>query len=264
MTRMDHLSILIVDDQDEVLEIYEEVLADELGHTVYAVYSAGEAINEAQKRLFDIVLVDAKIPYKSAAFGGLILADEISDIIGIEAVLLMSQYDVRDDVRTLNKPHHFLPKPEGGRFFDWVKNVLLRRIEKQIERQYGFVVMPYGDDQSDRWYRNTLVPWLREAGFKVRRMDEIASTRPINTDLLNRIRDAHFVVVYASASNANVYYEAGYACALDKYSLVFTREPKQLPFDIRPNRALPAAESYGSNARASLQSFMRSLRGIDS
>ncbi|MBN2449216.1 MAG: response regulator [Lentisphaeria bacterium] len=262
MSRIGHLSILIVDDQDEVLEVYEDVLANELGHTVYSVYSAAEAVNEVQKRLFDIVLVDAKIPYKGAQYGGLILAEGISTILGLEAVLLMSQHDVRDDVRALNKPYHFLPKPRGGDFLEWVKGVLLRRIQKQIERQYGFVVMPYGDEASDLWYRSTLAPWLRDAGFSVRRMDEIATTRPINTDLLSRIRDAHLVVVYASAANANVYYEAGYACALEKFTLVFTRCPEELPFDIRPNRALPVADSDEEKARLALQQFMRSLRGV--
>ncbi|WP_164021904.1 response regulator [Pyxidicoccus trucidator] len=102
MKRRERLSLLIVDDQDEVLEVYHDVLQTELKHQVDCVTMPAEALRHVRNTLFDIVIVDAKNSYKGAPLGGLILADEIGAILGKGSVLLMSQYNVREEVRHFN------------------------------------------------------------------------------------------------------------------------------------------------------------------
>ena len=263
MDRMEQMSILIVDDMEEIAEMCEAVLGDQLGHRVECTHNPASAPRLIKNRLFDVVIIDAKMTYKRAAKGGLILAEEVAAILGIDAVIIMSQYDVRTEVLELSPEFTFLPKPRGDESFrDWVQNKLLARIRQLFRRQFGFVVMPYGDTQVDALYENTLVPWMNEAGFTIKRMDEMPGPRAINTELQDRIRQSHFVIVYASDKNANVYYEAGFAAALDKFSIVFAPGTDALPFDLRSNFVLVMGSDDQENEKRALLQLVGRLRGI--
>lgn len=263
MNRIERLGILIIDDQQEVLEVYQDVLGEDFGHCVECVSSPGEALRLARQHMYDIVIVDAKIPYKGASLGGLILAEEVSRILGVGSIVMMSQFNVRQKVVSFNSEFAFLPKPDGGALSEWVENILLKKIEALVRRQYGFVVMPYGDAESDAWYEKALQPWMNEAGFSVLRMDEISHTRPIDSELLNRIRESHFLVLLASERNPNVFFEAGYAVALGKYMVVLAPDGEELPFDMRMVNRLPAYSPDDHLGQEKVISFMRGLRGID-
>jgi CheY-like chemotaxis protein len=259
--RLERLNILVVDDQRNVLDVLKDVLGRKLGHRVVCARMAGEALRLVSDRLFDIVLVDAKMPYKDAGLGGLLVSDEIRSVLGIGSIILMSQYSVRERVAGFNPDYAFLPKPESGtELVEWAQRDLMEQVGEMISAQYGFVVMPYGREECDAWYLQKLTPWVREAGFQLRRMDEISSgNKAINVDLLRRIRDAHFVVVYAPERNANVFFEAGYAFAWEKQVLVFTDSVESLPFDIRSNRAFPV-NGDDKQERRDILKFMLGLR----
>jgi len=262
MNRAEKLVLLIVDDQEEVLEVYEDVLGEELGHQVECAYLPREALRHVRDRLFDAVIVDAKIPYRGAGLGGLILADEIGAKLGLDSVILMSQYDVRAEVAQLDSNLTFLSKPKGNTSFsEWVQKDLLAKIRRLLARQYGFVVMPFGDPASDAWYRESLVPWMADAGFAVKRMDEMATSHAMNTELQEKIRRAHFVVVYVSEQNPNVYFEAGFAVALSKFSVVCAPRIEDLPFDIRAHYALQVGTGDPERERAALIDHLHGLRG---
>jgi CheY-like chemotaxis protein len=263
MERLNKLTILIVDDQSEVLEIYREVLEGLLHHQVECVYLAGEAIRHTVNRLFDVVIIDAKIPYKGAPLGGLLLADEVGTVLGIGSIILMSQYDVKGEVAAFNPTYTFIPKPRPGMsLFSWIEKDLMTKIQGMVRRQYGFVVMPFNDPIFDNWYQTTLTPWLREAGYEIKRMDEISTTRAINSELLQKIRESHFVVLYAPKTNPNIYFEAGYATALNKYLLLFSPNVDELPFDIRTNRCFPVVQSDNQEIKKDFLRFMAGLRGL--
>lgn len=262
MNRIDGLSVLIVDDQEDIPEICQDVL-EEKGHRVECIYNPGAARRLVRDALFDVVIVDAKMTYKRARKGGLLLAEELGGVLGTDSIILMSQYEVRDEVLELNPEYTFLPKPKGDESFrEWVQDGLLYRIERLLRRQYGFVVMPYGNPEVDALYSERLVPWLAEAGFKVKRMDEMPGPRAINTELQEKIRQAHFVVIYASEKNANVYFEAGFAAALEKFSVVCAGDITSLPFDLRSNFAVSLGSADIEKERSELLQLVRRLRGV--
>lgn len=264
MDRIENSTILIVDDQIEVLNVYRDVIQNQLGHAVECASLPAEAMRRVHERMFDLVLIDAKIPYKGAMLGGLILAEEVGRVLGMQSVMLMSQYDVRGEVAHFNPNVTFLSKPPLGRdLYAWVEKDLLDKIRGLVRRQYGFVAMPYGDPDCDEWYRAVLTPWIKEAGYALKRMDEIATTKAINVEMLEKIRQAHFVIVCFPSDNANVFYEAGFATALNKYLFLFAPSVGSLPFDIRANRVFPMTTSTNSKARAELLEFIRALRGVD-
>jgi len=179
--------------------------------------------------------------------------------------LLMSQYDVRGEVSQSNPNCSFLPKPMDGRnLLAWAERELMTKVRTMVARQYGFVIMPFNNPESDAWYRETLAPWVMEAGYSLRRMDEISTTKAINVELLNRIKEAHFVVAYVPRANPNVYFETGYACALDKFLLLFAPSQDELPFDIRANRIFRVSDGSSGASRQELLHFMEGLRGIRS
>ena len=265
MNRCDRLAILIIDDDSEVLEIYQEVLGGQLGHHVECASMPAEAMRHVKHHLFDIVIVDAKITYKGAPLGGLLLAEEIDAVLGISSIILMSRYDVREEVRRYDAAFTFMPKPrDGANLLNWVKKELANKICALVTQQYGFVAMPFSDPESSEWYRTSLVPWMKEAGFDVKRMDEIATTRPINSELLERIKQAHFVVFYASRTNANVFFEAGFACACQKYLVVLSPNLDELPFDLRANYAIMIDRDNHEKTKQDLLRLMRGLRGLPS
>lgn len=262
MNRCDKLTILIVDDQDEVLDIYRSILGDQLGHRVECVSTPSLALRQAKQTLFDIAIVDAKITYRGASLGGLILAGEIATILGTGSILLMSQYDVREEVRRCDADFTFLPKPRDIATIDaWIQKELMQRIRDMVGRQFGFVAMPFSNPTANEWYRNRLAPWMKEAGLDIKRMDEIPHTRMINVELLERIKQAHFIVFYASTNNANVFFEAGYAYAHNKYIVLLIPKGEELPFDLRSNYFITVDYADDLRTRDDLLRLMAGLRG---
>lgn len=262
MDRINRLTILIVDDEVGILGVYRRVLQEQLGHEVECAALPAEACRYVRERLFDIVIVDAKLPYKGAGMGGLILAEELGSVLGVQAILLMSQFDVRGEVSHFNPNFTFLPKPRPGkRLGAWAEKELLSKMKSLVKRQYGFVVMPYNNEECNGWYKHVLSPWMAEAGYSLRRMDEIATTKAINVELLEKIRQSHFVVACMPDHNANVYFEAGFATALHKYLILFApNDMDGLPFDIRANHVFPMTNGQDSGAREKLLRFMTGLR----
>lgn len=262
MDRHEKLSLLIIDDQIEVLDIYRRILHEQFGHLVDCCSHPGEAIRLVRDRLFDVVVVDAKIPYKGAGFGGLILADEVARHLGPNSVLLMSQYDVRRQVAGFNPSFSFISKPPAGEpMVRWVERDLLVKLRGLLDKQFGFVVMPFRSEVADQWYRELLVPAMLGVGYRVRRMDEIPTTKAINVEMLNRIRDAQFVVVFVDGHNPNVYFEAGFASALEKFLVLFAATDGDLPFDIRANHLFRVNREETSSLRRKVVVFMEGLRG---
>ena len=257
------LSILIIDDQVEVLEIYNDVLIG-LGHKVECVSMPGEALRYLGETLPDIVLIDAKLTYKGASMGGVILAEEVSKKLGINSVILMSQYDVREKVRRFDPAFTFLPKPKDGiNLLRWVKQDLMGRVDALLGRQYVFVSMAYDDKKTTEIYKTYLRTWAREIGYDLKRMDEIPTVNPINTEQLERIKNAHFLLLIADVKNANAYFEAGYATAIDKYIVIVTQDIESLPFNVRANRALRIDLDNIDQSKWEFFRLINGLRGVE-
>ncbi|NIA15529.1 MAG: hypothetical protein GWP08_15815 [Nitrospiraceae bacterium] len=256
--RLSKLNILIVDDQDEILDHYHDVLGKTLGHSVQCVSMPGRAERAIRRCLFDIVVIDAKMDYKETALGGLFLAEYASRILGPDAVLVISQYRVKEKLRNFGLDLEFLLKPEGD-LLGWMERTLLRKAQKMIERQYGFVAMPFSNTKLNQWYLDKLIPWMSDAGFRVRRMDEIATTKPLTQEIMERIDSAHFVLFLAEADNSNVFYEAGYALAKEKFTVTMAHGFDDLPFDIRGNYTIHLDRSE-EQIRDDLVKLMHGLR----
>lgn len=94
-----------------------------------------------------------------------------------------------------------------------------------------FIVMPFAKEFEDI-YLLGIREVAESLGFTVERADEIEHTQSIVDVIRARIRAADAVVGDTTGSNPNVFYEIGYAHALDLPTILIARKGSQLPFDL--------------------------------
>lgn len=100
-----------------------------------------------------------------------------------------------------------------------------------------FVLMPFSD-LFDRYYKNILIPAIRDAGYDPIRADEIYGTRPIIDDIFRGIKEAEVLVADVSDKNPNVNYELGIAHTLKRPVIIISQRVEDVPFDYRHLRAI--------------------------
>jgi nucleoside 2-deoxyribosyltransferase len=98
-----------------------------------------------------------------------------------------------------------------------------------------FVVMPFGQ-VFDPEYENVIKPAIKAAGLSPVRADELSSRPQIMADIWKSLRSSRIVIAELTTKNANVFYEVGLAHALGKPVIIITREPEDVPFDLKALR----------------------------
>ena len=111
-------------------------------------------------------------------------------------------------------------------------------------RPTAFVAMQFGEPY-DTIYRTVIRPEAKKLGIGVVRIDEVNRPGIIFQDIQRKIEDAKVVIAEITAPNQNVYYEVGYAHALNKPTILLAQRGKELPFDIRSYRVIFYDDSIG-------------------
>ena len=102
-----------------------------------------------------------------------------------------------------------------------------------------FVIMPISDMEGydaghfTTVYKHLLKPACEEAGYIVRRADEVKQSNYIIIDILKKIIDADIVVCDLSGHNPNVLYELGIRHAFNKPVLLLKDNRTEKVFDIQ-------------------------------
>jgi len=107
-----------------------------------------------------------------------------------------------------------------------------------------FVAMQFGQPY-DTLYKEVIYPRATDLGLNVIRIDEVAGPGIIFEDIKRQIAEAKIIVAEITAPNQNVYYELGYAHALNKPTILLAQRGKELPFDIRSYRVIFYDDSIG-------------------
>jgi nucleoside 2-deoxyribosyltransferase len=98
-----------------------------------------------------------------------------------------------------------------------------------------FVIQPFDGDKFDRRFKETFSPAIKAAGLEAYRVDTDPGVQiPIN-DIERGIREADLCFAEITTDNPNVWFELGYAFALNKLvCMVCSKErDKAFPFDVR-------------------------------
>lgn len=129
---------------------------------------------------------------------------------------------------------------------------IFRLLDFAAGRRRCFVLMPFTEDFNDV-YRLCVKPTLVEAGWICTRADEIFQTREIMSIVWEEILRADLIVAELTHRNANVYYELGFAHALNVNTILLTQDVHDVPFDLRHRQLIvysPSRTGYGELRRA--------------
>ena len=127
------------------------------------------------------------------------------------------------------------------------KSILLK-VEKVIDgmdrsynsdtynKNYAFVIMPIreNDPENDDVY-DTIVRTCNELSIKAERIDKIQFTGRITEKIQGSIKLSHFLIADITHERPNVYYEIGYADALNKPIILISKHGVKPHFDIEGN-----------------------------
>jgi hypothetical protein len=143
---------------------------------------------------------------------------------------------------------HVLPSPVPGNQLGVcaLSNTPVRFQDFAVQEKSptAFIAMQFGEPY-DTIYRTVIRPKAQALGFEVIRIDEVNRPGIIFQDIQRKIEDAKVIIAEITAPNQNVYYEVGYAHALNKPTILLAQRGKELPFDIRSYRVIFYDDSIG-------------------
>lgn len=126
-----------------------------------------------------------------------------------------------------------------------------------------FVAMQFGAP-FDTLYQEVIYPLVKEQlGLSLIRMDEVAGPGIVFEDMKRQLAEAQIVIAEITAPNQNVFYELGYAHALNKPTILMAQRGKELPFDIRSYRVIFYDDSIGGKPalERSLRKHLEAILG---
>ena len=106
-----------------------------------------------------------------------------------------------------------------------------------MKNKKAFVLMPFTESLNEV-YNFLIKDALIDAGYDVKRADDIKSQSNILEDIIKGIIESDLIIADLTDSNANVYYELGVAHALQKKVVLITQDIDELPFDLKSYRAI--------------------------
>lgn len=120
--------------------------------------------------------------------------------------------------------------------------------EIEVSENLCFVLMPFGEEFNPTYERLKKIIEREDLGLECKRADEIFGTRPVIKDIREYIKKAIVIVADLTSRNPNVFYELGYAHALDKRVVLITQNIEDAPFDVRHFRCISYENSIaGAN-----------------
>lgn len=124
----------------------------------------------------------------------------------------------------------------------------------------AFVLMPF-DGEFDDIYDFLIHAPLSEAGYDVKRADDILNQGNILEDIIQSIINSDLIVADLSTANPNVYYELGIAHSHRKNVIMLTQNVEELPFDLRSYRIIPYSNHFAKmdEARRQIQKLIKDV-----
>ena len=102
-------------------------------------------------------------------------------------------------------------------------------------RKICFVLMPFGGE-FDSIYKCCIQVAMTELSWICARADEIHQASEIIDQIWENILRSDLVIADLTGRNPNVFYELGYAHALNKNTILLTKSIEDVPFDLRHRR----------------------------
>lgn len=131
----------------------------------------------------------------------------------------------------------------------WVRSrsiIKIHSYKANYEKPKAFVVMQFGHNYDDL-YQDVIKKVCETNGYTVYRADEGLGTGLILNDIITAIKNSALVIADITPDNPNVFYEVGFAHALNKPTILLNEknQREKLPFDISGFRTIFYDNSIG-------------------
>jgi hypothetical protein len=157
-----------------------------------------------------------------------------------------------------------LAKPLAGNqvgLYAWGRQkIRFEKLQVVSERPRAFVAMPF-EEPFNTMYREVIRPEAELLGLEVIRVDELARPGIIFEEIKREISESKVVIAEITSPNQNVFYELGYAHALNKPTILLARRGGDLPFDIRSYRVIFYDDTIGGKPEVE-RSLIKHLRSV--
>lgn len=130
-----------------------------------------------------------------------------------------------------------LTKFKPGVWFLSQGDVEIRDFDVKTHDPRAFVVMEFSQAYNDL-YEHVIKPVCKSLSISTVRADERHGPGMILVDIERQIAESNVVIAEISPTNANVFYEVGYAHALRKPTILLALRGTKLPFDISGFRTI--------------------------
>lgn len=101
-----------------------------------------------------------------------------------------------------------------------------------------FVVIAIGDPELDSAFHTVVQPTIESFGLRVVRVDQPHDSEPITNEILRYIDSSPIVYCDLTNERPNVYFETGYALALNRNIILARREGAKVHFDLDQRKAI--------------------------
>mgnify|MGYP000977998953 CR=1 FL=1 len=141
---------------------------------------------------------------------------------------------------------------------------MLKRLDelKNVKLGQAFMIMPFGYPELNDFYNSHIKSYLNGAlNINIYRADDILDNDIIVDTIYKLIEQSEFLIAETTHANKNVFYELGYAAALQKEIITIQHQNEQdLFFDRRHIRSIMYDENNIPTFHASLNATIQSIR----
>ncbi|MBT5872916.1 MAG: hypothetical protein HOH43_05805 [Candidatus Latescibacteria bacterium] len=141
-----------------------------------------------------------------------------------------------------------IPKGQAGVWALGPDDVRFMDLAIEVEAPKIFVVMQFTAPYNEL-YNDVITPVCNGLGFDVVRADDVTGPGLIIADITRQISESAAVIADITPDNPNVFWEVGYAHALQKPTVLVAERERNLPFDVSPFRTLFYENTIAGKAR---------------
>jgi hypothetical protein len=144
-----------------------------------------------------------------------------------------------DDVEVLTHNLPFtLKQSQVGLFCFSQSDIEIKDFSVDAEKPKAFMIMQFTDQYNELYKEVIKEVCGDDFDLDIIKADEIYGPGVVLSDIIRGIDEAKVIIAEISPANSNVFYEVGYAHALNKPTILIAEKGTKLPFDVSPFRVL--------------------------
>ena len=129
----------------------------------------------------------------------------------------------------------------------WNTRAEFKNLTCQSAKPLCFLIMPFGSEFD--FVLKTVKETVESFHFQYDRADESFVSGTVVDKIREQIARADLIIADLTGKNPNVYYEVGYAAALNKKVIQIAQSVNDLPFDVRHLRTFPYSDKMGADTK---------------